>query len=222
MLRSGRVDAVLLSAGRGQDQRRSETREQSRHVRTFVVDEVGRDRSRSALLDARGASMEAVIGQILNQYERGSISRRQLIQGLSALAVAAVSDASAQSTTRQQFRATGINHLSFQVSDYRRTRDFYASLLGMRVANDDPATKQCQLFAGDSFIFARTARPGQAPPRVDHFAIGIADWDKARVEAELKRRNLQHTADLQLPNDSVHLRDPDGYDLQIMNEKIRS
>jgi hypothetical protein len=27
----------------------------------------------------------------------------------------------------------------------------------------------------------------------DHFAIGIADWNKGRVEAELKRRNLHYT-----------------------------
>src|SRR6185369_3969256 len=132
--------------------------------------------------------MEAVIRQILNQYERGTITRRQLIQGLSALALSTVSDAAAQ---EQPFRCTGINHLSFQVSDYRRTRDFYADLLGMRVAGDDASTKQCQLFAGSSFIFARTARPGRVSPMVDHFAISIANWDKARVQAELKRRNLR-------------------------------
>lgn len=165
--------------------------------------------------------MEAVIVQILSQYERGTITRRQLIQGLSALALSTVSDASAQDTTTHPFRPTGINHLSFQVADYRRTRDFYADLLGMRVAGDDVSTKQCQLFAGDSFIFARTARPGRTPPMVDHFAISVANWDKARVEAELKRRNLRYTPDAQLPNDSVHLRDPDGYDLQIINEKVR-
>jgi catechol 2,3-dioxygenase-like lactoylglutathione lyase family enzyme len=166
--------------------------------------------------------MEGVIGRILNQYERGTITRRQLIQGLSVLALSTASDASAEDPTRQPFRCTGINHLSFQVSDYRRTRDFYSDLLGMRVAGDDASTKQCQLFAGGSFIFARTARPGRVPPMVDHFAISIANWDKARVEAELKRRRLPYTPDVQLPNDSVHLRDPDGYDLQIVNERIRS
>ena len=91
----------------------------------------------------------------------------------------------------------------------------------MRVAEDDASTKQCKLFAGESFVYARTARGGRVPPMVDHFAIGIADWDKGRVEAELKRRNLQYTPDPQVPDDSFHLRDPDGYDLQVINEKIR-
>jgi catechol 2,3-dioxygenase-like lactoylglutathione lyase family enzyme len=163
--------------------------------------------------------MEAAVAQILSQYERGTITRRQVIQGLSALALSATS--AAAQATGQRFRSTGINHLSFQVADYARTRDFYADLLGMRVGNDNSATKQCQLFAGDSLVIARTARPGRIPPMIDHFAIGIADWDKRRVEAELKRRNLKYTPDATFPIDSFHLRDPDGYDLQIINEKIR-
>ena len=35
----------------------------------------------------------------------------------------------------------------------------------------------------------------------------------------MKRRNLQYTPDPQVPDDSFHLRDPDGYDLQVINEK---
>jgi catechol 2,3-dioxygenase-like lactoylglutathione lyase family enzyme len=156
---------------------------------------------------------------MVTAYERGTFTRRQLIQGLSALALSPTSGAAP--TSQRAIRSTGINHLSFQVANYRRTRDFYVDLLGMGVGSDDPATKECQLFAGDSFIFARTARPGRVTPIVDHFAIGIANWEKGRVEAELKRRNLQYTPDPQVPNDSFHLRDPDGYDLQMINEKIR-
>ena len=59
------------------------------------------------------------------------------------------------------------------------------------------------------------------PPLVNHFAVGIADWNKQRVEAELKRRNLQYSADVDIPADSFHVRDPDGYDLQLVNEKVK-
>ena len=31
------------------------------------------------------------------------------------------------------FRAVAVNHISYQVSDYAKTRDFYADLLGMKV-----------------------------------------------------------------------------------------
>ena len=178
---------------------------------------------RRSVLSSRvsgGRRMEAAVEQMLGEYEHGTMSRRQLIQGLSALAMSVAPSAAGQ-TRQERFRPSGINHLSFQVADYARTRDFYADLLGMRVANDDPATKQSQLFAGDSFIFVRTARPGRVPPMIDHFAIGLADWDKGRVETELKRRKIQYAPDRQLPNDSFHLRDPDGYDLQVINDKVR-
>jgi catechol 2,3-dioxygenase-like lactoylglutathione lyase family enzyme len=109
------------------------------------------------------------------------------------------------------------------VSDYARTRDFYADLLTLKVTKDSPKAKQCLLHMADgSYILPRNpARPGIRPPVVNHFAVGIADWDKAHVVEELKRRHLQYSDDADIPADSVHLRDPDGYDLQLVNEKVR-
>jgi hypothetical protein len=63
-------------------------------------------------------------------------------------------------------------------------------------------------------------RPAK-PPVVDHFAVSIASWDKVHVESELKRRRLEYREDPQLPNDSFHVLDPDGYDLQLVNEKVK-
>jgi catechol 2,3-dioxygenase-like lactoylglutathione lyase family enzyme len=164
--------------------------------------------------------VEAIVSQMLEQFERGTITRRQLIQGISALALSAIgSDASAQRKP-VGFTSTKVHHISFQVADYARTRDFYVDLLGLRVSNDDPTAKQCFLHVGDSVILARTATGGRKPPIVDHFAIGIANWNKAEAEEKLKVRNLQYRPDQQVPNDSFHLRDPDGYDLQVIDEKV--
>jgi len=57
---------------------------------------------------------------------------------------------------------------------------------------------------------------------VNHFAVGVANWNKPSVEAELRRRGLQYREDADIPGDSVHVRDPDGYDLQLVNEKVKS
>jgi hypothetical protein len=93
--------------------------------------------------------------------------------------------------------------------------------MSLRVAADDPKAKQCFLhLADDTFILPRNPqRPNQTTPVVNHFAVGIADWDKQRVEEELKRRGLQYRPNPQIPEDSFHLTDPDGYDLQLVNEK---
>ena len=92
------------------------------------------------------------------------------------------------------------------------TENFYADLLGMKVLKD--TGRQCNLTFGDqgSWLLPRNVREGTAPPRVDHIAYTIDGWDKDAVEAELKRRGLNPRPDT--PN-SFHVKDPDGYDLQI-------
>jgi catechol 2,3-dioxygenase-like lactoylglutathione lyase family enzyme len=156
---------------------------------------------------------EMVIG-LLNQFERGAISRRQLVQylslGLAALGGGAAMRAASAASPAPGFKATGVNHISLQVANYARSRDFYADLFGMAVSNDNG--KQCDLTFGDTVLIARNAyKPGGPTPLVDHIAYTIDDWDFKRVEAELKRRGLKPEPDY----NSFHFVDPDGYDVQI-------
>jgi catechol 2,3-dioxygenase-like lactoylglutathione lyase family enzyme len=161
--------------------------------------------------------MERVIANLVRDFENGKLSRRELIRSL-ALTTAAVTVASASSAAEDGgFKAVGVNHISYGVADYARTRDFYADLLGMRVANDDG--KQCDLAFGDSFIVVRKSRDSNSKPLVDHFAITIDDWDKTRVEAELKRRGLELRPDT---DDSFIVKDPDGYSLQISGRGMKA
>jgi catechol 2,3-dioxygenase-like lactoylglutathione lyase family enzyme len=168
--------------------------------------------------------LETTIAELISRFESGGITRRDLIQRLSLIVAAAAAPpaASAQAAPRA-LKANGFNHLSFVVSDYARTRDFYADLLGLRIARDDPKAKQCQLHLGDdSYILPRNpVRRGQVPPLVNHFAISIPDWDKPQVTGELKRRGLHFSDDLDMPAESVHVRDPDGYDLQLVNARVK-
>jgi catechol 2,3-dioxygenase-like lactoylglutathione lyase family enzyme len=168
--------------------------------------------------------MESKIAQLVGGYESGRITRRELIRSISLLVGAAgLPSVSAAQSAPHPLKATGVNHISYVVADYARTRDFYAGLLSLRVTQDQPRAKQCLLhFADGSYILPRNpTRPDQRPPVVNHFAVGIADWDKSRVEDELKRRRLSYRDDADIPADSVHLRDPDGYDLQLVNEKVK-
>lgn len=65
---------------------------------------------------------------------------------------------------------------------------------------------------------------GGGPPRIpnraawDGFCWGIDNWDTKKVEAELKRRGLNPVADHRGKEfQSFHVKDPDGFDLQISN-----
>lgn len=53
---------------------------------------------------------------------------------------------------------------------------------------------------------------------VDGFCWGIEPWDAKKVEAELRKRGLEPVADNRGKDfQSFHVKDPDGFDLQISN-----
>lgn len=167
--------------------------------------------------------MERVISQLLKQFEDGRLTRRQLIQSLAAAAYVAAGGASAAAQDGG-FRTLNLDHLSYDVTDYRRTRDFYAGLLGMTVANDN-GKNACELHFGEPRgvgVRDRTMMSIQnaEAARVDHLAFKIDDWDTDRVRTELERRGLQgrlaRGGELDTPNYvSITVQDPDGLGVQI-------
>lgn len=164
--------------------------------------------------------MEHVIAQLLQDFEHGRLTRRQLIQtlALGATAASAIGVAPAAAAEGQTFKAVAVNHISYQVADYTKTRDFYTSLLGMKATQDNGS--QCYLTFGDhgSWLLARNARAGSATPKVDHIAYTIETWDKDRVKAELDRRGLNPRVDTE---NSFHVKDPDGFDVQISGKEMK-
>ena len=158
--------------------------------------------------------MEHIISRLLQEYERGKVTRRQLIQVLASGAAAAAAGASIAEAAPAT--ATYINHVSMQVADYRKTRDFYSGLFGMKVEEDNGKT-ECTLAFGQNTIIARNAagRPG-GKAGVDHIAYTLANWDtdpkiKAAMDAEMKKRGLM----VRVTNNSFHVQDPDGLEVQM-------
>jgi hypothetical protein len=74
--------------------------------------------------------------EIVEQFERGGLSRRQLASRLMGLGAAlAVLPGTARGDEDQEgtFRATGLDHVALDVRDVRRSRDFYVKHLGLEV-----------------------------------------------------------------------------------------
>lgn len=199
------------------------------------------------------------------------MTRRQLVQSL-ALAAAGVPVAYAvaqgmvapvvpviSSSAAAPFSTVWLDHISFQSADYKKSVEFYTSLMGWTVKPGSDNGRQATLdINGIGGIIIRNGRGGRGnasaggsaasgtvpvdttarsamatrPPVtgvIDHISWGVDNWDNARVKAELESRGLKPSKDSGGEPDmetskfkSYHVRDPDGWDLQISNQTPKS
>jgi catechol 2,3-dioxygenase-like lactoylglutathione lyase family enzyme len=145
--------------------------------------------------------MNDTISKLLEAYEKGNMSRRRLIQGLALLAAGSTAAEAAG------FQGNSINHVSLYVSNLQRSTDFYQRVFGCPVNKRDGNN---QLMFGKNFL---VLRPGNPPAKVDHIAVGVDNFKKESVTADLKARGV-------IPKDEeggagFHVVDPDGYPVQI-------
>ena len=202
--------------------------------------------------------MESVINGLLKDFEDGRMTRRQLIQSLALVAAGAVPGTAALAQGAaprppappipQAFEPTGwktvwLDHISYAVSDYRRSTAFYRDLMGWTVRNDNGTNQATLNINGMGGIIIRnrrapaegqppspaasasrgTAAPATAPPPItgviNHVSWGVQPWDTEKVKAELEKRGLNPRPDMVGDNfKSWHVFDPDGWDLQISNK----
>jgi catechol 2,3-dioxygenase-like lactoylglutathione lyase family enzyme len=150
--------------------------------------------------------MEHVISSLLGRYESGTLTRRELIQGLAMLAVAG-GTASAADTG---FAAATINHVSIQVSNIQRSAEFYMRAFGLpkRKAGNPDAVR---LGVGPSHLTLRQEKPSG---NVDHFCLGIDKFNHDAVVRDLKARGVTPEPDEKGPQ-GFHVKDPDGFRVQL-------
>jgi len=165
--------------------------------------------------------MENIIAKLLEDFEQGKMSRRQLIQSLAVTAAAASAvniapEAKAASAT--PIKITNLNHTAYYVRDYRKTRDWYSNLFGMTVLEEhadkeSPEAGMCRLTFGDNMIVVRSGKNVGQTPRIDHVGYLVADWNYDAMAAELKNRNIPN-ARPEIKS-SLHVLDPDGFLVQF-------
>jgi catechol 2,3-dioxygenase-like lactoylglutathione lyase family enzyme len=145
---------------------------------------------------------------IVEQFERGHISRRQLasrLMGLgAALAAAMPGTARAEEGT---FQATGLDHIALDVQNVPRSRDFYIKHLGLEVLRDG-GEDNCFLGRGGGFFLTlfRGERPG-----LNHYCYRIGDFDPDEVVRKLKNAGIEPRRE----QDRVYFDDPDGIEVQV-------
>lgn len=149
--------------------------------------------------------MQHVISDLVTRFERGRLSRRELIQTLTAIAAVSGTSASAAS-----LKAGSINHTSVLVSDMTRSIDFYNRVFGLSVLNDDKPNKISRLGVGGKVLVSLRVEPPAG--QIDHFAIGVEGFNREAVTKELQSMGLTPRENLEF---GFHVKDPDGANVQI-------
>jgi catechol 2,3-dioxygenase-like lactoylglutathione lyase family enzyme len=153
--------------------------------------------------------LEAIISDLLNRFEKGALSRRSLIQGL-AMLTAASGAASIGQSQDAALKGTKIDHISIQVSDLPRAIAFYEKVFGLTVMSEDKPNEISRLGSGKVIVSLHHKNPTAI---VDHFAIGVENFNKEAVTRELKARGATPEDNLDA---GFHIVDPEGISVQIV------
>src|SRR5690606_41102661 len=120
--------------------------------------------------------MESLIAKLVADFEDGRMTRRQLIRTLAAAVAAgpaAAVAAAAQQESQpappipQAFEPTGwrtaaLDHISYAVTDYRRSAAFYRDLMGWTIRSDNGTNQATLDINGLGEIIIRNRRPSSA------------------------------------------------------------
>src|SRR5215468_5880063 len=153
--------------------------------------------------------MEAVISNLVKQIEKGSVSRRELVQSLVAV-TAAAGAGSAAALQETPFKSTRIDHISIQVTDLPRSIGFYQKVFGLSVLNEDKANEIVRMGTTKTIVSLHHKAPMGI---MDHYAIAIEGFDRDGVTQALKKQGLTPDENLDY---GFYVRDPEGIPVQIV------
>jgi catechol 2,3-dioxygenase-like lactoylglutathione lyase family enzyme len=153
--------------------------------------------------------MESIISNLVTRFEKGSLSRRELVQGLAMLAA---SGTAAGAQDDLNFKTATIDHISVQVADVKRSTEFYQKMFGFKVVSGEPARNIVRLGNTGSLVSLNQEKPTGT---IDHFAIGIPRYNK---EAAVRYFTQRGVKPLEGNFAGFHVLDPDGIRVQISSQ----
>ncbi|MHC5023015.1 MAG: VOC family protein [Planctomycetota bacterium] len=157
--------------------------------------------------------MHTQITRIVDDYDRGRLSRRQLIARLSCLAggMAGAFALSPRAAAPQEpipstFRGTDLNHIALSVTDVDRSTEFYQRHLGLEVASR--GDRSCFLRCREHNFVAlfKGEKAG-----MDHYCFSVEEYSADSAVERLTALDLKPRR----AGDRVYFDDPDGIEVQV-------
>jgi len=167
--------------------------------------------------------MQHEIERLVSLYDRGGLSRRQLLQGLIALSVGPsvasplASDPGAAQQAASLLPARTLNHVTLYASSVARSKAFYQRLTGLPIQAEDKDF--CEFRLEGSFLGIYAPDAGQQPG-FNHFCFGVDAYDPQATITVVKK--VMPEAKPVLENqDQVYVQDPDGVRVQFADVRYK-
>ena len=169
--------------------------------------------------------MSAAIEQLVRRYERGRMTRRELVLALTALAAARPAAAAPAAQRARPLSVQTMNHVTVVVSDLQRSQEFYQRVLGLPLVTtqgterdwDAPTVPVLGIGGGPDFI----ALSQGDRPHINHFCLGMENFDAAEVAGQLAQHGIEARirmrADTDPPAEELMFSDPDGIPVQLQD-----
>jgi catechol 2,3-dioxygenase-like lactoylglutathione lyase family enzyme len=161
--------------------------------------------------------MSTEIDELVGKFEARALSRRELVAALAGLVAMAAVPAGAQDAGVTKIaQGRTINHVSMAVADVEKSAAFYKALLGLKEVSR-PGNGGINLGLSDGFLgLYKLPNPGT----VNHFCIGVDDFDPDRMADRLKAQGIAATVDRNPANrtsggDQLYFTDPDRTRVQL-------
>lgn len=158
--------------------------------------------------------------RLIEEFQAGRISRRDLIVHLMAMGAAmagvrgmagAGSGTDDEKDDEPTFAAQSIDHIALNVTDIPQSREWYVKHLGMRVMRESRST--CFLRtkgeAGDFLAMFRSDTPG-----MHHYSFAIPEYDQDEAAQRLREAGLTPKP----RGRRMYFDDPDGIEVQVSQQ----
>jgi glyoxylase I family protein len=151
---------------------------------------------------------------LIDHYDTGRVSRREL---LGALAMLALPHTQASKAPKIGV-AKQINHATLYVRDVEQSRAFYQRLFGMPVLIAQPPG--VNLAVGSGFLGLYPIDPGESP-RIDHVCFGLDRFDAEATRLKLAAEGVDATIRVRGETKELYFADPNGIRMQLQDVRYR-
>jgi catechol 2,3-dioxygenase-like lactoylglutathione lyase family enzyme len=159
--------------------------------------------------------MSAGLEQLLNAYDRGRITRRELMAGFAGV-IAAASTSGTLGAAPAVGPVKQMNHVSIFVPDVQKSRQFYQDLFGLPLlTSQDPGVN---LSTGSGFLGIYPA-PNAQKGTINHLCLGVENFDADTVLKALTDRGVQARIRQRGDTKELYMTDPDGISVQLQDTR---